>query len=371
MVARIKTGTSIKGALNYNAQKCSKAEAKLIAANGFFKEKDKLGFTEKLLRFQKLTSLNQRTKTNTIHISLNFHPGEKLTEEKLQAIASVYMDKIGFGRQPYLVYQHFDAAHHHLHIVSTNIKKDGAAINMHNLGRNESEKARKEIEQDFGLIKAQGRKQTESPLQSLPGKINYGDKETKKSIAFIVNGVINQYKFSSLPELNAVLQQFGVQAYRGEKGSRMYEKGGLVYSIIDKKNNRVGVPIKASAINSKPILVNLERLFPVKSKEKEPFKEIVKEKLNKELAKSIASPKDFSNRLKKENIDVVYRQNAEGLIYGITYVDHQSKCVFNGSDLGKEFSAKGILNACTQKDRPIDNEKAPAHTEASEINCKE
>jgi hypothetical protein len=30
-------------------------------------------------------------------------------------------------------------------------------------------------------------------------------------------------------------------------------------------------------------------------------------------------------------------------IYGLTYVDFKSKCVFNGSDLGKEFSAKGLL----------------------------
>lgn len=30
----------------------------------------------------------------------------------------------------------------------------------------------------------------------------------------------------------------------------------------------------------------------------------------------------------------------------ITYVDHKTKCVFNGSALGKEFSAKGIQERC-------------------------
>ena len=30
-------------------------------------------------------------------------------------------------------------------------------------------------------------------------------------------------------------------------------------------------------------------------------------------------------------------------VYGITYVDHQTKTVFNGSDLGKAYSAKSIL----------------------------
>ena len=122
-MARIKTGTNIKGALNYNEQKCKTEQAKLIAAEGFFKEPGRLGFTEKLSRFSKLINLNQRTKTNVLHVSLNFHPEEKLSEEKLKTIAAVYMDKIGFGKQPYLVYQHFDAAHIHVHIVSTSIKK--------------------------------------------------------------------------------------------------------------------------------------------------------------------------------------------------------------------------------------------------------
>jgi hypothetical protein len=34
------------------------------------------------------------------------------------------------------------------------------------------------------------------------------------------------------------------------------------------------------------------------------------------------------------------------IIYGITYVDHHKKCVFNGSDLGKQYSAAGIQQRC-------------------------
>ena len=43
---------------------------------------------------------------------------------------------------------------------------------------------------------------------------------------------------------------------------------------------------------------------------------------------------------------MVLRQNAEGLIYGITYVDHQTQSVFNGSALGKLYSAKAIQKRC-------------------------
>ncbi len=50
--------------------------------------------------------------------------------------------------------------------------------------------------------------------------------------------------------------------------------------------------------------------------------------------------------LQKENIQVVLRQNEKGVIYGITYVDHRSKCVFNGSHLGKQYSANAIQQRC-------------------------
>lgn len=63
------------------------------------------------------------------------------------------MQKIGFGAQPYLVYEHHNAGHRHIHIVSTNIQRAGSRIKLHNVGRNQSEKARKEIE--FKLFKAQ------------------------------------------------------------------------------------------------------------------------------------------------------------------------------------------------------------------------
>jgi len=50
--------------------------------------------------------------------------------------------------------------------------------------------------------------------------------------------------------------------------------------------------------------------------------------------------------LAKEGIAVIPRKNTDGRIYGITYVDHRTKCVFNGSALGKQYSAHGIQQRC-------------------------
>ena len=210
MVARINTGKSISKALNYNEQKVQQGKAELLSASGFLKEVGRLNFYEKIGLFEKYQSLNARVDTNTFHTSLNFDPSEKLTNEKLVKIADAYMDKIGFGQQPYLVYRHSDSAHPHVHIVSTNIQRDGSRISMHNLGRNQSEKARKEIELQFGLVKAAAKKAAGS-LMLMPvnaQKVSYGKSETKRAISNVLAAVINQYKFTSLPELNAVLKLY-------------------------------------------------------------------------------------------------------------------------------------------------------------------
>ena len=51
---------------------------------------------------------------------------------------------------------------------------------------------------------------------------------------------------------------------------------------------------------------------------------------------------DFIARLKEENIDVVMRHTAEGRIYGVTFIDHNTFNVLNGSRLGKAFSANAL-----------------------------
>lgn len=41
-------------------------------------------------------------------------------------------------------------------------------------------------------------------------------------------------------------------------------------------------------------------------------------------------------------VAVAFRKNEQDFLYGIAYVDHPTKSVFNGSELGKEYSAAAI-----------------------------
>ena len=59
-----------------------------------------------------------RTRNKVIHISLNPHPDDRLTDVELEQLAREYLDRLGYGDQPYLVFKHEDISRHHLHIVS-------------------------------------------------------------------------------------------------------------------------------------------------------------------------------------------------------------------------------------------------------------
>jgi hypothetical protein len=354
MVAKIISGKSLIGALNYNENKVAKGKAELIMQNGYQKDFSKLNFYDKLLRLTDLAGRNERTKTNTVHISLNFAVNESLQKEKLNEIANDYMERIGFGSQPYLVYLHNDAGHPHIHIVSTNIQPTGERITLHNLGKTKSESARKAIEQKYQLVQAQHQSAKNNLEQASLQKLLYGQTETKRAITTILNEVLRTYKFTSLPELNAILNQYNVIADRGPKDSRMYQRNGLVYGVLDSSGKMTGVPIKASSVYGSPTLKKLNEKFSENELSRKLLKEAVKERINPVLTMR-ASQLGFKQALQARGINVVYRQNQDGFLYGVTFVDNNFRVVFNGSDLGKAYSA-AALNECFVKplhDQPI------------------
>jgi len=369
MVAVIKTSSSIRGILNYNENKVEIGKAECISAVNYPLALEKLSFTSKLNRFLKLEELNTNAKRNTVHISLNFDPSENYSKEKLAEIADTYMEKLGFGRQPYLVYQHYDAGHPHCHIVTNNIQRDGKRIDLHLLGIRKSEPARKEIEEMFGLVKAEGRKQKEqfslNPIDV--GRVQYGKAESRKAINSVLNKVLFDYKYSSLPELNAVLNLYNVHADRGTEESRVFKNNGLLYKILDQNSKPIGVPIKASEFYNRPTLKFLEEKFRINETKKQYCKSHVKNALRQAFFdERITSIERLSERLKDEAIHTILRKSSEGKLYGITFIDFKTQSVVNGSSLGKEFSAKGIQESCAMNILALERKYQKSNLTASE-----
>ncbi|WP_417354171.1 relaxase/mobilization nuclease domain-containing protein [Flavobacterium sp.] len=356
MVAIIKTGHSIRAMLNYNENKIKEWKAECIGQGNYPVDADRLTYAMKLNRLEKQCKLNENVKRNTVHISLNFDPSEaNLSKEKLLEIAESYMAKIGFGNQPYLIYQHYDAGHPHIHITTINVQETGKRIAMHNIGRDMSEPARKKIEQVFNLVKAENQNKKEYKPEPVSARVQYGKSETKKAIENVLKFVVSNYKYTSLPELNAVLKLYNIEADKGAENSRVAKHNGLLYHALDEKGNRIGVPIKASQFYDKPTLMNLENKFAINEIKRQPDKSRIKNAIDTVFLKNnVIILAQLVKQLQKDGIDTVLRQNAEGLVYGVTFVDHKTKSVFNGSNIGKEYSAKGLQDRC---DSNIENVK--------------
>jgi len=342
MVSKIRHPQDIHRAIYYNEHKVEKGVANLLHAENFLKDADQLTVVEKKQRFDDLIALNQAVDLNTLHAIIGFAPGEQLAKEKLIAIANEYMERIGFGDQPYLVYQHTDAGHPHLHIVSTNIQGDGTRIEMNRIGIEKSEPARKAIEEKYGLVKAEGRKR-EKGKDDFPRKIIYGQTDTKRAITNVLEHLLPQYRYRSLPELNALLGLYNLRADRGDPGTRVYQHRGLLYHVLDEDGKKVSVPLKASAFHFKPGLDYLEKKFEENKTIDPSEKQVVKKAVDAAIGARPASLEAWVNLLRQEKIETVLYYNKEGKLYGMTFVHIGGRFVIKASDLRKGYSAGKIL----------------------------
>ncbi|RZM29460.1 MAG: relaxase [Pedobacter sp.] len=349
MVAKIVSGKSIRGILIYNEDKIEKGGAKVLLASGFAADIDRLNFHQKLYRFEQLTSLNARTKTNALHISLNFHADDGLDAAKLQQIAAEYMERLGFGEQPFIAYQHFDTAHTHLHVATVNIDRNGNRIDIHDIGKKVSEPIRKELEVKYGLVRAEGRRLVNEPYLRAA---EYGASPTKKQLDNITKAVMRDYAYTSFAEYKAVLAQFNVHVDRGFEDSVMFGKKGLVYSIADPVGNPIGVPFKASSFYHGATMKELEKRFEKNSEKRKAHSQSLKERIDGVVGRyNLVRKETLIKDLAREQIALVLRRNEAGLIYGLTYIDHKHRTVFNGSDLGKIYSAKAVVGMFSGKDQ--------------------
>lgn len=329
----MKCGKSIRGAISYNEAKVREGSAELILASKFGCDVAGLSFSQKLQRFELLNQNCTRSAYNTVHLSLNFSPEDKLDAEQLQQIAGDYMQRIGFGNQPYLVYRHSDTGHDHIHIVTTPVLSNGRTINLHNLVQRKSEPARKALEKEYHLIQAAGRKASEE-LKPIPlEKVYYGKAPTKQAISQIVREVVNNYKFNNLDELNIILRQFNIVVDRGTVYSSRYQKGGLTYSVLNTHGEKIGIPVKASDIYTNPTLKTLEKKFSVNNIKKAGLLKKVQQSIFSSIAASV-NIQSFISALQQKGIVCHVHPNANRKNQELSFIDNRYKTVFTASEIG-------------------------------------
>ena len=370
MVAKISTGSSLFGALAYNQDKVDRKEAEVLFSNKMLLSEDgNFSIGECMRSFEMQMPVQLSTQKPILHISINPHPEDVLTDQQLADIAREYMQKLGYGGQPYLVYKHTDIDRRHIHIVGLRVDENGRPLNDR-FEHRRSKQITRELERKYDLHPAERRERAERPELK---KVDYAAGDVKHQIGNTVKAACYGYRFQSFGEYRALLAAYNVCAeeVKGEVNGILYQ--GIVYSATNDKGEKVGNPVKASHIGK---LVGYEAVQRRMERSVEAIKNgKLKERTRKIVAAAMQTARnrqEFEQELKRQGIDVVFRRNDSGRIYGVTFIDHDSRVVLNGSRLGKEFSAN-VFNNLYSDERKTDirQEQQPMHQEQPDFASKE
>ena len=341
MVANIRSRPSPSGALYYNKEKVDKDEAEVLLWQKMLEPFDKHGRMDIdacMDSFRPYLEANRRTTNTVFHASLNPSPEDRLTDEQLREIANEYMQKMGYGDQPYIVFKHKDIDRQHLHIVSLRVDEKGCKL-PHDFEARRSAEITRDLEHKYNLHPAvKGQEQRDTPDLR---KVNYKAGNVKQQISSVVRLCLRNYKCSSYGEFRTLLELFNVSVEErtGTIEGRNY--AGIVYGAMTDDGYGTGTPFKSSKIG-KDVGYNALQTYYAKSKEKlkapgalDHLRHTVKDAMSSHNTRD-----EFRQLLKVDGIDTVFRINPVGRIYGVTFIDHTNGIVANGSVLGKEFSAR-------------------------------
>ena len=341
MITKISATENLGGALGYNFKKVEKEEASILLAQGLYQNKEgTYTMAEVFADMEALIPKKCRTKKTVFHCSLNPHPDEKLSDETLTQIAKEYMEALGYGKQPYIVFKHSDIAREHIHILSLRVNGEGKKIND-KFEKRRSKKITDTLERKFGLIPSS--KVTDKAMKETP-KIDTTQRNIKEQVASILRMVMEHYRFCSLGELNAILGKYNLAVEEVKTEFRGKKYDGLVYVPTDDQGDKVSTPINASDIGRGVGYTAIQNRI---QKSKQTIKLLIPTIRNKVLQTMRTSPnmeKELRQRLEEQGLHVVIRKNDNGRIYGITFIDDERGAAFNGSRLGKGYSAN-VFNA--------------------------
>lgn len=346
MVAKISIGSSLYGALAYNGEKMNEEHGRILGANKVTIPIDgKVNIGAMAKDFMAFMPKMGKTKKPVLHISLNPHPDDWLTDQDFEILAREYLDKLGFGEQPYIIYKHEDIDRHHVHIVTVNVSEQGKRLNQDFLFRR-SKKITTELEQNYNLHKVQReRVDPDAPIKKVDSA---GD--IKRQVANAVKLVGMRYKFQTIGEYNAILSLYNIRCEQTDGRVNGREYHGLVYFATDVNGNTIANPFKASRLGKFASRAAVEGRYE-RSRDKI---NVAPTKRKVQYAMAHATGKDdFVAKLKADNIDVLFRYTSEGRIYGVTFIDHNTATVLNGSRLGREYSANAIQAWLDNLNAPI------------------
>lgn len=312
MVAKISHGASLYGALAYNHEKVLKGSAEILSGHRMISDRPGLPSEDLrlvLLSFENHLIANRRTEKPVLHISLSPAPEDRLDNARLMELAEKYMDKMGYGQQPFIVYRHDDTCNTHVHIVSVCIDDDGRKIND-SYEHRRSMVACRELEQEFGLRNGADAER-QNPKAELK-KVDVSKGDVRHQIGNTLKAVLESYRFQTFGEYAALLSTLNIEArqVRGEYKETAYT--GIIYSATDDRGKVVSPPVKSARFGKRFGDAGLsERMMRhVRDFKEGKWGPAIAGKVVRAM-RDARSEQEFKELLKQGQLDVVFRKTTQ------------------------------------------------------------
>lgn len=284
MIVKILPASQIKfEGVQYNENKAEKEKGELLEAANFTGLTEKATKKDYVMYLQTQSNLNSKVKNPQFHATVSAKGNSKSFEE-LHQFAKHYMEQMGYGDNPYLIYSHNDTKNNHIHIVSSRVDKEGNKIN-----------------DSFERVRSQEIRNAYLGIDT--------QKEIDKKLR-----KINSYKIKTIAQYKLLLEKNFNKVIENKNSIDVYQSEMKIEIPKDSIKKR----IENSKKFYKTSAIKLRR------KELKDFLLKLSEKHSLESIKVLA---------KGKGVDIDYFTSKEGKIFGYTVTDSKSKGVFKGSEI--------------------------------------
>lgn len=325
MIAKISRNTSLFNVLEYNNNKVKQNTANIVLLHNMRENQSPYYTTKELwFSFMPYVVSNFKKHKEALHISMNPHPLDKASKQTYLKLITQYMQKMGYGNQPYVVFEHRDLPRLHYHIVSVALNEFGKVI-VPQYDFFLSKKIIRLLEIEHGLRLTPLRKQNKQVSDFNVVDIAKGD--LKSQLSGVLRTISTNYIYQDIQSYNALLALFCIKAKIVESTTITKTKGrGMVYFAVDQNQQIKSPAFKSSLFGVIASLPWVEKVFEnsahlLLQKHSE---QRVKEHVNLGSLSSLKS-KDFITSFKDIGISVVSLKN--GSTPDVYFIDHFHRSV--------------------------------------------
>lgn len=283
--------------VSYNDKKIDNGKAELLSMKNFPSHINSSSGTQDVKNyFKALSNNNKRIQNPQFHCTISAQ-GRTHSKEQLSDIADKFMDKMGYGKQPYIVVFHNDTSNNHVHIVSSRVDRQTG----------------KRIDRDFEKY------QSQTALQETLKEL-YGTDVHKKLDKLL------DYNYSNLSQLQKLLKNSGYGCYEKEKLLKITQNGVFLKDVDIEKIN-----FSEKIFDDK----RKKQIFALFKKYKEVYSNQIF-KVSDEKQKYTSYQSELQFQLKKKfGIDVVLSLKDDQPPFGYTIIDHHTNTIYEGSEVMK------------------------------------